>query len=228
MAARRRPLALAAAEPQDRARHDERPCRPSVQRRSSPLLPALVAAVLSPAAAWAHADGHPGGGGFVAGFLHPISGLDHVVAMVAVGLWGAVLGPPALWVLPVAFPMVMAFGGLLGLLGVPIPGVEIGIALSGLVMGLMVLFEIRPPLGLAAVIVAAFALFHGHAHGSELPAGSNALLYSLAFVIATGLLHLMGILLGETRRWPGGRRFVQAAGAGVAMVGLWFLEQALR
>jgi urease accessory protein len=124
--------------------------------------------------------------------------------------------------------MVMAFGGLLGLLGVPIPGVEIGIALSGLVMGLMVLFEIRPPLGLAAVIVAAFALFHGHAHGSELPAGSNALLYSLAFVMATGLLHLMGILLGETRRWPGGRRFVQAAGAGVAMVGLWFLEQALR
>jgi len=162
-------------------------------------------------AAWAHADAHSGGG-FVAGFLHPISGLDHVVAMVAVGLWGAVLGPPALWVLPVAFPIVMAFGGLLGLLGVPIPGVEIGIAVSGLVMGLMVLCELRPPLWLAALIVSAFAVFHGHAHGAELPAGSNALLYSLAFVIATGLLHLLGILLGETRRWPGGRRFVQGAG----------------
>lgn len=185
-----------------------------------------VALALAPAAAWAHADTSHGGG-FVAGFLHPITGLDHVVAMVAVGLWGAVLGPPALWVLPVAFPMVMAFGGLLGLLGVPIPGVEIGIAISGLVMGLMVLFELRPPLWVAAVIVSTFAVFHGHAHGAELPAGSNALLFSLAFVIATGLLHLIGILLGETRRWPGGRRFVQAAGAVVALVGLWFLERAL-
>ena len=187
---------------------------------------ACVALALAPMAAWAHADPHPCGG-FVAGLLHPISGLDHVVAMVAVGLWGAVLGPPALWVLPVALPMVMAFGGLLGLLGVPIPGVEIGIAVSGLVMGLMVLFELRPPLWLAAGIVACFAVFHGHAHGVELPAGGNALLYSLAFVIATGLLHLVGILLGETRRWPGGRRFVQGAGGCVALVGLWFLERAL-
>ncbi|MCP9845891.1 HupE/UreJ family protein [Synechococcus sp. Lug-A] len=191
------------------------------------VLPTAAAALaLAPAAAWAHADGHPGGG-FVAGLLHPISGLDHVVAMVAVGLWGAVLGPPALWVLPVAFPLVMAFGGLLGLLGVPIPGVEIGIAVSGLVMGQMVLFELRPPFWLAALIVSAFAVFHGHAHGAELPAGSNALLYSLAFVIATGLLHLLGILLGETRRWPGGRRFVQGAGGVVALIGLLFLEQAL-
>jgi len=187
---------------------------------------ALVGAVLLPEAALAHADAHPGGG-FVAGFLHPISGLDHVVAMVAVGLWGAVLGPPALWVLPVAFPMVMAFGGLLALLGIPSPGVEIGIAVSGLVMGLMVLFELRPPLWFAALVVSAFAVFHGHAHGAELPAGSHALLYSLAFVIATGLLHLVGILLGETRRWPGGRRFVQAAGGLVALTGLFFLERAL-
>lgn len=110
----------------------------------------------------------------------------------------------------------------------PIPGVEIGIAISGLVMGLMVLCELRPPLWLAALMVCGFAVFHGHAHGAELPAGSNALLYSLAFVIATGLLHLLGIALGETRRWPGGRRFVQGSGGVVALVGLWFLEQALR
>jgi urease accessory protein len=186
----------------------------------------LVAAVLAPAAAWAHADLHPGGG-LVAGFLHPITGLDHVVAMVAVGLWGAVLGPPALWLLPLAFPPVMALGGLLALLGVPLPGVEVGIALSGLVMGLMVLFELRPPLWLAALLVASFAVFHGHAHGAELPAGAHPLLYSLAFVIATGLLHLVGILLGEARRWPGGRALVRLAGAGVALVGLWFLERAL-
>ena len=132
-------------------------------------LPLGLLLALVPAAARAHAE-HGHGGGFVAGFLHPITGPDHVVAMVAVGLWGAVLGPPALWVLPVAFPLVMAFGGLLGLLGVPIPGVEIGIAVSGLVMGLMVLFELRPPLWLAALIVSAFAVFHGHAHGAELAA----------------------------------------------------------
>jgi len=189
-------------------------------------LPALAAALLAPTAAWAHADLHPGGG-FVAGFLHPISGLDHGVAMVAVGLWGAVMGPPALWLLPLAFPPVMALGGMLALLGVPLPGAEVGIALSGLVMGLMVLFELRPPLGLAALIVTTFAVFHGHAHGTELPVGAHALLYSLAFVIATGLLHLVGILLGEARRWPGGRTLVRVAGAGVALVGVWFLERAL-
>ena len=201
----------------------------AVPRRHSslpPALVALVAAMLTPAAAWAHADLHPGGG-LVAGFLHPISGLDHVVAMVAVGLWGAVLGPPALWLLPLAFPPVMALGGLLALLGMPLPGVEVGIALSGLTMGLMVLFELRPPLWLAALLVAIFAVFHGHAHGAELPAGAHPLLYSLAFVIATGLLHLVGILLGEARRWPGGRALVRLAGAGVTLVGLWFLERAL-
>ena len=191
------------------------------------LIAFLAALALAAAPARAHGvSSH--GGGFVAGLLHPISGLDHVVAMVAVGLWGAVLGPPALWLRPVAFPIVMALGGCLGLLGVAIPGVEIGIALSGMVLGLLVLFEIRPPLVPAAAIVSAFALFHGHAHGTELPANGNPFLYSLAFVIATGLLHLLGILLGETRRWPGGRRFVQIAGAGVALVGLGFLLRALR
>jgi urease accessory protein len=186
----------------------------------------LAAAAFLPVAARAHVEGDQASG-LLAGFVHPVSGADHVVAMVAVGLWGAVLGPPALWLLPVAFPMVMAFGGLLGLLGLPLPGVEVGIAVSGVVLGLMVLLERRPPLLLALLLVGAFALFHGHAHGSELPEGSSALLYSLAFVIATGLLHLMGILIGELRRWPGGRRLVQTAGGGVACAGLVFLLKAL-
>jgi urease accessory protein len=161
--------------------------------------------------------------GFVTGLSHPVSGLDHVLAMIAVGLWGAVLGPPAIWVLPVAFPLVMAFGGLMGLLGLPLPGVEIGIALSAIVLGAMVLTEARPPLWLAALVVAAFAIFHGHAHGRELPEGTSALLYSLGFVIATGLLHALGILLGVAHRWEAGRRFVQAAGGGVALAGIFFL-----
>jgi urease accessory protein len=147
--------------------------------------------------------------------------------MIAVGLWGAVLGPPAIWVLPVAFPVVMAFGGLMGLLGIPVPGVEIGIAISAIVLGAMVLVELRPALWLAAVLVAFFAIFHGHAHGRELPEGTSALLYSLGFVVATGLLHLFGILLGEAHRWSAGRQAVRAAGGGVALAGLFFLWRAV-
>ena len=143
--------------------------------------------------------------------------------MVAVGLWGAVLGPPAIWVLPVAFPLVMALGGLMGLLGFPLPGVEIGIALSAIVLGAVVLAESRPPLWLAALLVAFFAIFHGHAHGRELPEGTSALLYSFGFVVATGLLHASGILLGAAHRWPAGRALVRAAGGGVALAGLFFL-----
>jgi len=165
--------------------------------------------------------------GLVAGLAHPVSGLDHVLAMIAVGLWGAVLGPPAIWVLPVAFPLVMAFGGLMGLLGIPLPGVEVGIAISAIVLGAMVLLEIRPPLWLAALVVAFFAVFHGHAHGRELPDGTSALLYSLGFVVATGLLHAVGILVGVAHRWAAGRRLVRAAGGGVALAGLFFLWRAV-
>ena len=130
--------------------------------------------------------------------------------MVAVGLWGAVLGPPALWLLPVAFPLVMAFGGVLGIAAVPLPRVEIGIAVSAMVLGLMVAFAVRAPLGLAVAVVAAFAIFHGHAHGAELPPGADAIAFSAGFVIATGLLHLCGIGLGYAgialaARWPAGR-----------------------
>lgn len=165
--------------------------------------------------------------GLLSGFEHPISGLDHVLAMIAVGLWGAVLGPPAIWVLPVAFPVVMAFGGLMGLLGFPLPGVEIGIAISAITLGAMVLAQLRPPLWLAAALVAFFAIFHGHAHGRELPEGTSALLYSLGFVAATGLLHLVGILIGEAHRWSAGRQAVRAAGGGVALAGLFFLWRAV-
>jgi urease accessory protein len=188
----------------------------------------LGAAMLAfmPAIALAHQEAGQAAG-FLSGFMHPISGFDHVLAMVAVGLWGAVLGSPAIWVLPVAFPVVMAFGGLMGLLGIPVPGVEIGIAASAIVLGAMVLAQLRPPLWLAATLVAFFAIFHGHAHGRELPEGASALLYSLGFVVATGLLHLVGILLGEAHRWAAGRQAVRAAGGGVALAGLFFLWRAI-
>ena len=186
----------------------------------------LLALLLSwlPSAALAHVP-EGGAGSVMSGLLHPVTGIDHVVAMVAVGLWGAVLGAPAIWLLPVAFPMVMAFGGVMGLLDLPLPGVETGIALSALVLGVLVMLEQRLPLVLAAVLVGLFALFHGYAHGVELPEGSDALLFSLAFVAATGLLHLVGIGLGEARRLAWGHRLLQVVGAVIAVVGVWSLAQ---
>jgi urease accessory protein len=164
--------------------------------------------------------------GFMTGFLHPISGLDHVAAMVAVGLWGAQLGAPAIWLLPIAFPMVMAFGGMLGFVGVALPGSEIGIAASAILLGAAVTFELRPPLIVAGLLVGFFATFHGYAHGTELPAGQSALLYSMGFVIATGCLHAFGIGVGTVHRRAWGRRVVRGAGAGVSLGGLFFLWQA--
>ncbi|HEX2446201.1 MAG TPA: HupE/UreJ family protein [Vicinamibacterales bacterium] len=161
--------------------------------------------------------------GFLTGFLHPLSGLDHVVAMIAVGLWGAQLGPPALWMLPVTFPMVMAVGGFLGLMGVTLPGVEIGIALSALLLGVLVASEARPSLLIAASLVGFFAIFHGHAHGTELPPGQSGLAYSIGFVVATGLLHGVGIAIGVVHRWRAGRVALRVAGAAVAVAGVAFL-----
>ena len=171
------------------------------------------------------ADGHAGG--LAEGLLHPISGIDHVLAMVAVGVWGAQLGAPALWLLPIAFPVVMAFGGLLGLLGVPLPGTEIGIALSALVLGVMVLAEARPKLWVSLALVAVFAICHGYAHGTELPEDANASLYSIGFVTATGLLHAAGISVGMIHRWPAGRLALRGAGAAIACAGPVFLWMAL-
>jgi urease accessory protein len=162
-------------------------------------------------------------GGFLGGLAHPVFGPDHVVAMVAVGLWGAFLGAPAIWLLPIVFPLVMAMGGVLGILGVALPGVELGIAVSAVLLGLMVALGTRPPLWTAAGLVGAFAIFHGHAHGAELPSGADAVAYSIGFVIATGLLHLAGIAFGLLARWPIGKVAVRAAGAVIALIGVAFL-----
>lgn len=165
--------------------------------------------------------------GFATGFAHPFSGLDHILAMVAVGLWGAQLGAPAIWILPITFPLVMAFGGFLGLIGVALPGVEIGIAASAVLLGAAVMSERRVSLYAAAALVAFFAIFHGHAHGTELPPGQSGLLYSLGFVVATGCLHAIGIAAGAAHRWPTGKLMLRIAGGGVSLGGLYFLWGAL-
>jgi urease accessory protein len=186
------------------------------------LLAVAVTVVLASTPVFAHTGGTIASG-FAGGFSHPLFGPDHLIAMVAVGLWGAFLGAPAIWLLPIVFPVVMAFGGVLGILGIELPWVETGIAVSAIVLGLMVALGVRAPLAVAAVLVGAFAIFHGHAHGTELPAATDAIAYSVGFVVATGLLHLAGIALGSLTRWPAGKIAVRAAGGAIAIAGVIFL-----
>src|SRR5262245_62222320 len=134
-------------------------------------LPAALLLVSRPAVA--HIVDGSASGGFVGGFAHPLFGLDHVVAMVAVGLWGAFLGPPAIWLLPITFPMVMALGGAIAILGVPVPAVEIGIAVSAIVLGGMIAMAGGPPLAIAVVVVGGFAIFLRHSYGCGLQPSSD-------------------------------------------------------
>ena len=162
-------------------------------------------------------------GGLVSGLLHPIFGFDHLLAMVAVGLWGAQLGKPAIYLLPITFPIVMATGGLLGVAGIPVPFIELGIALSALALGIMIEANIRPAIWIAAIVVGFFGIFHGHAHGVEMPDASNPLAYGIGFVISTGLLHLAGILLGLLIQWPLGALFIRGCGAVIGCFGAFFM-----
>jgi urease accessory protein len=190
--------------------------------RISATLTIAVLTTIQVTAAHAH-TGEGLAGGFLSGIQHPIFGLDHLVAMVAVGLWGAFLGMPAIWILPIVFPLVMAFGGALGIADIPLPNVEIWIACSAIVLGACVAMALRPPLWVAMLMVGAFSIFHGHAHGTELPQATNPLAYALGFVMATGALHLSGIAFGMLSRYSVGRYAVRGAGAAIAAVGLAFL-----
>lgn len=199
---------------------------PRVSPKSIPVMIAGLLVVMQSTAS-AHAAHGPGGhgdaGGFASGFLHPLTGPDHIVAMVAVGLWGAFLAGRAMWMLPVIFPVVMAMGGAMGILGIPVPAVETGIALSGVVLGILVALAAKPPLWVAAVIVGIFAIFHGHAHGTELPESADAMTFAIGFVVSTGLLHLAGIAFGLLVKWPWGRVAVRSCGGLIAAAGFAFL-----
>ena len=199
-------------------------CKRAVLPSHCDAIATAIPLVLLATPAFAH-TGVGFSGGFTAGFAHPILGPDHLVAMVAVGLWGVFLGAPAIWLLPIVFPLVMAAGGVIGILGIPIPAVEVAIAASAIVLGLMVALAARPPLWIAAALVGAFAIFHGHAHGAELPPGADAVAYSAGFVIATGLLHVTGITFGNLARWPAGRIAVRVAGVAIAVTGVVFLSR---
>lgn len=189
---------------------------------------AALAAILCvlPRAAHAHII-QGAAGGFGSGFKHPLSGPDHFLAMFAVGLWGAQMGGRSIWTLPVAFPLIMVVGGIMGIAGIQLPGVEIGIALSILALGLAIAFDWRPAEWVALGLIAIFAICHGHAHGAELPYAADPADYAIGFVLATGFIHLIGIGVGLVLHKPFEGRLSRALGGVIAIGGLYFLVAAL-
>lgn len=189
------------------------------------LQPALLAIFLAPTAAIAH-TGVGDTSGFMHGFMHPLGGLDHQLAMILVGIFAYQLGGRALWLVPLTFVGVMALGGFLGVAGVRVPFIEAGIALSVIVLGAIVAFGARIPVAVAMGIVGLFAIFHGHAHGSEMPLDASGVAYGLGFMLATAILHAVGIgigfLIGMTSKSLGNNVYRVAGGlaslAGIAIL----------
>jgi urease accessory protein len=181
---------------------------------------------LFPHAAAAHIL-HGPQGGFGSGFAHPLTGPDHFMAMFAVGLWGAQMGGRLVWELPVTFPLIMVVGGIAGILGVPLPGEEIGIALSIVTLGLAIAFKWRPAEWASLALIAFFALCHGHAHGVELPLSADPADYAIGFVLATGMIHLFGIGVGLGLNKPYEGRLSRGLGGLISLGGVYYLVLAL-
>ncbi|MGM4913977.1 HupE/UreJ family protein [Rhizobium sp. 768_B6_N1_8] len=184
-----------------------------------------LATAALPAVAYAH-TGVGETAGLVHGFSHPISGFDHILAMVMVGVLAFQLGGRALWAVPATFVLVMAFGGALGIAGINVPFVETGIALSVIVLGAVVALNIRASTAVAMAIVGLFAIFHGHAHGVEMPENAGGAAYAVGFMIATALLHAVGLGIGFLIARFGERQgafVVRSAGGLAAVVGVGIL-----
>lgn len=180
------------------------------------ILVAMLVAAATPALAHA---GHGSVSGILAGLLHPLGGLDHVLAMVSVGLFAALLGGRALWALPASFVGMMLVGGVSGMTGIEVPAIEFGIAMSIIVLGAVVTWGGQWPVQAAAAFVGTFAVFHGYAHGAEIPVGVDAVLYCLGFGLATAILHGAGIAVGLLAL--GHTKIVRFAGAAVTVTGLF-------
>lgn len=189
------------------------------------LLAAAAALVAFPDAAAAHESAGPLGG-LISGFEHPIFGIDHFLAMFAVGLWGAQMGGPSVWTLPVTFPLIMVVGGVAAMAGFDLPYVELGIALSIIALGAAVTFAWHPPQAVALLLVGIFAIFHGYAHGKELPTAADEIAYAVGFVGATGLIHLLGIGVGLALNRPLQGALARGLGGLIAAGGAYFVAQA--
>ncbi len=184
------------------------------------LVGAIAITLLIPNLASAH-TGVGDTSGYWHGLTHPISGLDHILAMVAVGLWAAQMGGKALWMVPSAFLLAMSASSAIGHFGLPLPGVEQGILASDFILGLLLLFAARLPLALSTGIVGILAVFHGYAHGAEMPETASGLAYGFGFIISTALLHLtgMGVGLAIDRYQPKLQQLLFRIGGGAVVVG---------
>lgn len=164
------------------------------------------------------------GGGFMSGFNHPVLGFDHLLAMLSVGMLSTQLGGRAIWTVPLAFVTFMLVGGILGLYAIAVPFVEIGIALSVLLLGLAIAFDRQIPLLFAMAFVGVFAIFHGHAHGAEMPALASPVLYALGFLFGTAVIHLGGVMIGlGMQRMTGQRNLMRVTGVAIAAMGGYLL-----
>ena len=182
---------------------------------------AVLALVSLQSVALAHVGAHAQGIGD--GLAHPFSGLDHILAMVAVGLWASQMARPAWWALPLTFAAVMALGAVVGFAGVASPWIEIGIAASVTVLGGAIALALRPSLVVGVALVALFALVHGYAHGAELPASASPLAYGIGFVAATLALHAIGLELGRLSKSAAKQLAMRGAGAAIAVAGIALL-----
>ena len=183
-----------------------------------------LSTVCLPALALAHAS-VGATDSFGSGFLHPLTGVDHFLAMLAVGMWGALLGGRLLWMLPVAFPLMMAVGAIFGIAGFRLPGVEPAIIASVIALGMVIALKYRASLPIAVGLVAIFAFCHGYAHGVELPRREDAALYCAGFIVATGLIHMAGIAIGTIAAFPRGLEVLRGVGAAIALSGFFLAAQ---
>ncbi|MEB0139318.1 MULTISPECIES: HupE/UreJ family protein [unclassified Undibacterium] len=182
---------------------------------------ALLILVLAAGPAAAHVSIEHSVSGFWAGVLHPWQGLDHLLAMLAVGIWAAHHRRPALYLLPLAFPVMMAAGALLAMNGIVLPGIEAGIVASLIVLGLLIAFAIRMPVAGSVALISLFALAHGYAHGAEMPASASAAAFGAGFLLSTATLHVSGLAAAlAARRWT---LLSRVAGAAIAATGAYLV-----
>lgn len=184
----------------------------------------VVAALLMPQLASAHEAVGMQFGSFIGGLAHPVLGIDHFLAMVSVGILSAQIGGRAIWTVPATFVGVMAFGGLLGTIDVGLSAIEVGIACSLLILGVAIAMDRKVPLSAAMTAVGFFAIFHGYAHGAEMPNVAKPIIYSIGFLTGTAVLHLFGVIIGDiARRYVRGKILLRIAGAAIAGIGTAFL-----
>ena len=192
--------------------------------RSMNVLLIALAISFVPSTVYAHEGGNLPLGGFLSGLVHPVLGYDHLLAMLSVGILSAQIGGRAIWTVPATFVSVMAFGGALGLIDIGISITEIGIALSLVILGSIIASERRLPIVLAMIGVGFFAIFHGYAHGTEMPQTAQPVTYAFGFLTGTALIHIAGVLVGDiSKRYQRGPQVLQVGGGFIAMVGLLFV-----